>query len=250
MTHLSRIRLNPLRNETRKMLASPQVMHAAVLGGIPDQPLAERTLWRLDADNPRRPMLFVLTRTKPDWTHLVENAGWPDADGEHAAVRDYTPLLGQLARGRRFAFRLTANPTENTFTPRSPTAIQAARSARGDRRAHRLPVKRPEDQLRWFLDRTERWGFGVPDAFTTDPILVLGAEPGPPPPDVRITRRQRLSFSKNGGRHSLTIHTATFEGILEVSDPRVLAEKLIGGIGPAKGYGCGLLTLAPPARGD
>lgn len=45
------------------------------------------------------------------------------------------------------------------------------------------------------------------------------------------------------------LHTATFEGRLRITDPVVFTERLLGGIGPAKSYGCGLLTLAPlPAR--
>ncbi|WP_043641380.1 type I-E CRISPR-associated protein Cas6/Cse3/CasE, partial [Nonomuraea candida] len=75
MTYLSRIRINPLREKSRLLLASPHAMHGAVLYGVPDAPTEQRILWRLDADDPRRPMLFVLTATRPDWSHLIEQAG-------------------------------------------------------------------------------------------------------------------------------------------------------------------------------
>ncbi|GAA0414987.1 type I-E CRISPR-associated protein Cas6/Cse3/CasE [Streptomyces luteireticuli] len=235
MTFLSRIRINPLRAESRRLLANPRAMHAAVIGGIPD---AERILWRLDADDPHRPHVFVLTRSKPDWTHLVEAAGWPGADGEHAAVRDYAPLLDQIAVGREFAFRLTANPVQNTLMPDRLTPAKAARiaaAADGERmRSFRLGHRTAAAQLDWFLSRTRRWGFDIPDTLTE-----------PPAHEVRITDRRRHSFRKNGTGHQVTFNSATFEGRLSVTDTAVFTRHLLDGIGPSKAYGCGLLTLAP-----
>ncbi|MEV5751664.1 type I-E CRISPR-associated protein Cas6/Cse3/CasE [Actinoallomurus sp. NPDC052308] len=252
MTYLSRIRINPLRAESRKLLANPRAMRGAILGGIPDQPTQERLLWRLDADNPRRPMLYVLTESKPDWTHIIENAGWPEADGDHASIADYTPLLTRIALGRQFAFRLTANPIQNTTTPTKPTPIQTERTARGERRGHRIGHRTAAHQLAWFLDRTQRWGFQIPPARTDPPAPGLPEPTTPPEParDVRITARDRRSFNKNGRGKPVVIHTATFEGRLQITDPDLFTERLLRGIGPAKAYGCGLLTLAPlPGNG-
>ncbi|MCM2393029.1 type I-E CRISPR-associated protein Cas6/Cse3/CasE [Streptomyces albipurpureus] len=253
MTYLSRIRINPLRAESRRLLSNPRALHGAVMGGLPGAADSERTLWRLDADNPHRPQLFVLTRSKPDWTHIVEQAGWPDADGEHAAVRDYEPLLDQIATGREFAFRLTANPVQNTASPTKPTSSQRARldameddrRARGFRLAHRTAAA----QLDWFLARTERWGFAVPDARTDTPVAGLADAPPPEEPnsarDIRIIDRSRHTFTKGGRGPRVTFHSATYEGRLRITDPALFTTRLLEGIGPSKAYGCGLLTLAP-----
>ncbi|MFJ7996896.1 type I-E CRISPR-associated protein Cas6/Cse3/CasE [Streptomyces sp. NPDC096310] len=268
MTYLSRIRINPLRAQSRLLLANPRAMHGAIMGGIPDTAAGERVLWRLDADNARRPHLFVLTSSKPDWTHVIEQAGWPDADGEHAAVRDYAPLLRQIAAGREFAFRLTASPVQNTQAPQNPTPAQAARvAARTDskrERGFRLGHRTAAAQLGWFLDRTERWGFDIP-ASRTDlpasgldqpiPEAALDARAAPrdpnPPREVRITDRQRHSFTKGGRGPRVSFHSATFEGRLRITDPAAFTSRLLEGIGPSKAYGCGLLTLAPlPAQKD
>ncbi|MET9241276.1 type I-E CRISPR-associated protein Cas6/Cse3/CasE [Nonomuraea sp. NPDC003709] len=250
MTYLSRIRINPLREKSRALLASPHAMHGAVMYGIPDAPADQRILWRLDADDPRRPMVFVLTATRPDWSHLVEQAGWPEADGEHAAIRDYAPLLSQIAVGREFAFRLTANPVQNTSTPTKPTATQLERAADTKRRSFRIGHRTADQQLAWFLSRTQQWGFEVPPSRTDPPALGLHAaadDPQPPVPrEVRIIARARRSFrKKNNGAKPVVLHTATFEGRLRITDAVAFTERLLGGIGPAKSYGCGLLTLAP-----
>ncbi|MGJ6968822.1 type I-E CRISPR-associated protein Cas6/Cse3/CasE [Streptosporangium sp. G11] len=251
MTYLSRIRINPLREKSRLLLASPHMMHGAVMHAIPDNPADERILWRLDADNPHRPFLFALTTTRPDWSHLIEQAGWPGADGEHAAVRDYAPLLAQIAIGREFAFRLTANPVQNTRNPIKPS-IEQAEQAPGERqRSHRIGHRTAAHQLTWFLTRTERWGFALPEARTDAPAL--GLEPLDPQEDadvlpareVRITARERRSFTKKRGDRPVILTTVTFEGRLRITEAAVFTERLLGGIGPAKSYGCGLLTLAP-----
>lgn len=245
MTYLSRIRINPLRAESRKLLASPRAMHAAVVGGIPTPPDTERALWRLDTDNPHRPMLFVLSSSRPDWTHLVETAGWPDAEGEHASVRDYEPLLAQLALGREFHFRVTAHPVQNTFNPIKPTPAQRERTARGDRRAHRVSHRTAAAQLGWFLERSTKWGFNIPEARTDPAAPGLDDQLPRPAPDIRIIARDRQSFIKNGRGAPITLYTATFEGRLRITDTDQLTHALLVGIGPSKAYGCGLLTLAP-----
>lgn len=249
MPYLSRIRINPLRADSRKLLSSPRAMHAAVQGGLPGQPDQARTLWRLDQDNPHRPHLFVLTTDKPDWNHLVEQAGWPDADGEHYAIRDYTPLLQQLAPGRSFAFRLTANPVQNTTKPDKLTPRQQARTEAGTTRGFRLGHRTAAAQLNWFLTRTPRWGFDVP---TTPHLDGTHDTDNEPPRDIRITTRQRRSFPKGPGTAKeahVVMHSVTFEGRLRITDPALLTERLLAGIGPSKAYGCGLLTLAPLPEG-
>ncbi|MGW5331237.1 type I-E CRISPR-associated protein Cas6/Cse3/CasE [Streptomyces bauhiniae] len=269
MTYLSRVRMNPLRAASRKLLANPRAIHAAVLGGLPGPTADERVLWRLDNDNAHRPHLFVLTRSRPDWSHLVEQIGWPDADGEHAAVRDYAPLLAQVAVGREFAFRLTANPVQNTQAPDKPTTAQARllaeRAKAGEKRGRgfRLAHRTAAAQLNWFLGRTDRWGFDVPGV-RSDPaapgIRDL-ARPGEatetaqprwdpnPPYEVRITARNRQSVQKNPKGAPVVFHSATFEGRLLVTDTELFRASLLGGIGPSKAYGCGLLTLAPLPKG-
>ncbi|WP_405140666.1 type I-E CRISPR-associated protein Cas6/Cse3/CasE [Sphaerisporangium sp. NBC_01403] len=250
MSYLSRIRINPLRAQSRAMLASPRVMHSYICAGIPGTPDSERILWRLDADNPYRPLLFVLTQSKPDWAHIVEAAGWPDGAGEHFAIADYAPLLARITPGREFAFRLTANPVQNTNHPEKPTPAQAARIAAGDRRSFRLAHRTANAQLGWLLDRTARCGFEIAVARTDPAIPSLADDKAVPAPDVRLIARDRRTFTRGVRGKQIILHTATFEGRLRVTDNALLTSALLGGIGPSKAYGCGLLTLAPLPTGQ
>lgn len=236
MPFLSRIRINLFREASRKLLTNPHVTHGAVLAGLPD-PEAERPLWRWDSERERRPHLLVLTSAAPDWTHLVEQCGWPAADGDHVTTRDYTPLLRQLGSGREFAFRVTVNPVQNVPAPTTePASGPPAKRGRALRMGHRTATH----QQRWFLQRAGRWGFEIPSA------LLGGIDTGADEvPDMRITQRQRLSFEKKKGGKPVVLHIATFEGRLRITDSELFTRTLLGGLGPAKAYGCGLLTLAP-----
>lgn len=125
MTTLSRIWLNPLRSGGQRLLGSPQRMHAAVLGGFADLAPADRVLWRLEVSNPHRPALLVLGPGRPDWTHIVEQAGWPTSDADQVRVADYGRILDQVVLGRQFAFKLTANPVQNVRPPPSKGALRS-----------------------------------------------------------------------------------------------------------------------------
>lgn len=217
--YLTRFEINTARRGARFLLASPQRLHAAVHAGFPTLNATEeehgRLLWRLDRHE-HTTLLYIVSQQRPDLTHLVEQAGWPSLP--HWDSRDYEPLLRRLTAGQRWAFRLTANPVSSR--PKSED------STRSQRFGHVTVAQ----QTAWLLDRTERHGFVVPKGTHDEP-------------DVAVCRRETLRFDRQG--HTVTLATAVFEGLLDVTDPNALRHSLIRGIGAGKGYGCGLLTLAP-----
>ncbi|RLU82582.1 type I-E CRISPR-associated protein Cas6/Cse3/CasE [Streptomyces griseocarneus] len=229
MTHLTRCRLNPAR--ARALTDNPQRLHAAVAAAFPPSPPGtkpdHRVLWRLDETRTphRRATLLIVSPTRPDLTHVIEQAGWPGlatSDSPGWDTRPYTRLLDALRPGQRLYFRLTANPTHSTF--------------RRGQRGHRTPHTTPAHQLRWLLDRARDAGFTIP------------AHPQHPDHQVTIVGTQRLDFARRPGDRRgahVRIRAVTYEGHLEVTDPAALARTLTHGLGRSKSYGCGLLTLAP-----
>lgn len=213
---LTRFEINTARRGARKLLGSPQAMHAAVLSSYPraHPPHQVRVLWRVDLSGPHR-WLYIAGPTEPDLTHLVEQAGWPATGGW--TTRPYARLLDQLAPGQQWAFRLTANPTHST---------RVGDSSRSQRLGH-VTAQQQED---WFTTRAANLGIVLPDTATRPPITVRD--------------RRTLRFTRHGA--TVTLNTATFDGQLVVADPDRLRQALLAGIGPAKAYGCGLMTLAPP----
>lgn len=221
-TYLSRVELNPQRRSGRGLLGSPQAMHAAVLSSFPGvlgDRSDRRVLWRLDPV-PGAVHLYVVSPEQPDFTHLIEQAGWPTL--QTWQTREYEPFLDRLAAGQSWAFRLTANPTR-------------ARPAAEGRRSQRFGHVTVAQQQEWLLRRCGAAGFDVRapsgSGDTADGVVV----------------RERETTRFRRGEDQVTLTTASFEGVLTVTDPGALRTTLTGGLGPAKAYGCGLLTLAPLA---
>ncbi|MBS2545345.1 type I-E CRISPR-associated protein Cas6/Cse3/CasE [Catenulispora sp. NL8] len=241
MSYLSRILINPRRRDGQVLLTNPHVAHGMITAGIVD-PDADRPLWRIDVDNPHRPHLLVLTRTSPDWTHIIEQAGWPASDTEQVLTRDYSPALAHVQIGRQFGFRLAASPTQSLKNPQKPGPNHQPPAHGERRRGQRVAHRTAAHQLTWFLQHCQHWGFEIPEA-RTGPLSAPDAEA---PRNIRISARDQKRFQKQpGSPATITITTATFEGVLTVTDPETLRTAMTTGIGPSKAYGCGLLTLAP-----
>lgn len=209
---LTQMSLNTRRRDARRLLASPQAMHAAVLAGFPPTIDAGRVLWRIDEGPEATTTLWVTSRERPDFTHLEEQAGWPQQPTFRSV--DCRGLLEHLAPGQAWAFRLTANPTH-----------RGTRNGRKQVFAHVTVAQ----QTGWLLERQQSLG------------IALEGEAGP---TFTVISRGVKRFRRND--HTVTLGTATFGGLLKVTDADRLRAALTDGIGRAKAYGCGLMTLARP----
>lgn len=214
--YFTRMALNAARRGTRFLRASPQAMHAAVLAAFPPGVSTSnadgRVLWRLDQAG-NETFLYVVSPESPDLTHLIEQAGWPTSSTWE--TRDYDRLLGQVAAGQHYGFRLVANPVRQ---PRDPEL--------GGKRVGHVTAAQQEQ---WLLNKAERSGFHLRTGMDSGPTVV-------------VSDREVKKFSR--GRHTVTLSTARYDGRLEVTDATLFRRSLTGGIGAAKGYGCGLMTLA------
>lgn len=215
--YLTRMYLNPRRRQTLRMLANPQVMHAAVESSFPPVAEVSRNLWRIDKDQAQTKLL-ILSQQVPSLEHMQEQAGWETERTWES--RDYGPLLARIKKGQRYRFRLTANPTHVVTGP--------------DGTKKRLAHVSVKHQMEWLLKRSESMGVIFPSVME-DALHVPGA------PDVMD--RRTYQFKRADSR--VTISKVTFEGQLEVNNAVLLEEAMVNGVGRGKAYGCGLLTLAP-----
>ncbi|MFD6181386.1 type I-E CRISPR-associated protein Cas6/Cse3/CasE [Streptomyces goshikiensis] len=230
--HLTRFRINTARLGARHLLSSPQRMHAAVMssfaGAIPSEENASRILWRLDRNSNAEVLLFIVSEERPDLTHLVEQAGWPTTASWQ--TYDYKNFLDGLTTGSTWNFRLTANPVHHVR--RTPDEIRK-------RTAHRTP----RHQMGWLLSRQEQAGFRILETPADRRVLAQGDEH-----QLTVRDEQRRRFGKTeaatGQANRVPLVTVTFDGRLEVTDPAALRRTLTLGLGKAKAYGCGLMTLA------
>lgn len=228
--YISRIELNCRRRETRYLLASPQRLHAALAASFPaDSAGAEkRMLWR--TDNLTNSLYIIMqSQRKPDFTHIVEQYGWPAAN-QQWLTKEYGPFLEGLQTGQAWQFRLRANPVRSRL--RTGAGKEAGREqGRGQVSAWASA----EDQKKWLLRKGAQHGF----RFLTEGDKVRNLEVV----QKEIKEFSRLDTAANEHK-KVTISMATFEGILLIENREKFTAAMVDGIGRAKAYGCGLLTLA------
>ena len=222
--YLSQLILNPRSRLARAELARPYELHRSVMSGFKAHFAEERVLYRLDiSTRDAIPRLLVQSRFEPDWAFLSGRADYlMDLPDPNPQVRLYDP---QLAAGQRLAFRLLANPTRSQAS--APLSTQDGQKARRER-GKRVTIGLPDDQAAWLERKAAAGGFR------------LGA--------LRISSlgEQRLSIPQPEGHAQPARHwSVRFDGELEVLDPLRFRRTLEDGIGSAKGFGYGLLTVAP-----
>ena len=175
-------------------------------------------LFRIDLAG--RVAIVVLSARKPDWDYAFHNA-------KHLLAEE--PQCGQGVRlefdsGTKLRFRLLANPVRKV----SPRSLDV----QGKPFDHRwvgkhVPVPPTDHDLRHWLDRrAEPSGFRVNDLTYLTPGYVYF---------------NKTRDAKRGQR----LRSVRYDGVLEVLDAERFRETLIRGIGPAKAFGFGLLSVAP-----
>jgi CRISPR system Cascade subunit CasE len=208
---LARIRLNPHSREVQRDLRDAHQMHRTVMRMVPDHL----------GTSPRRQagLLYRLDQTDTAITLLVQAAHLdPDklpAGYGQADVKSLAPMFSALRENLPVRYRIALNPTKRQRLPL-------------DDKGHRgklLPLSGQEADHWWHRRATEA---GLQLHILTP---------------TNVAPIQRHGSNDQPLRHSLI----RYDGTATVTDPRALADALLDGIGRAKSYGAGLLSLAPAA---
>ncbi len=211
--YLSCLMLNPRHKRAQRELAHPYELHRTVLSAFaPALPAGERVLFRVDTPRGNAsPALLVQSQTEPDWR-------WADAlPGYLLCPAQYKPIELELRPGQVLSFRLRANPTVKKKSHQDGKEPPA--------NGVRLGLLREESQRAWLERKGEQHGFRV--------LRVVIA------PEAIQTAR------KPGLEKGLSHVAVRYDGLLQVTDGELLLQAMRGGIGSAKAFGFGLLSLGP-----
>jgi CRISPR system Cascade subunit CasE len=225
---LSKLVLNSRDRHARRDLASPYEMHRSLWRAFPDNDPG-RVMFRVDPDQAGAPrVVLVQSNLQPEWKRLDElGQAYLLARPE---LKEFQP---SFAPGQRLRFRLRANPTKKVGG-----ATKEERLAGKKDHGQRLALLREEDQVAWLLHKGKQGGFSIPGAWEeTDRRKVPNFR-------VDVIPEGWVRCGKDGHTDG-RFYGVRFEGMLEVTDPECFLKTLGDGIGPAKGFGFGLLSLAP-----
>jgi CRISPR system Cascade subunit CasE len=223
-----------------------------------------KMVWNFFSDGPdrKRDFLYRFENVNSLPTYYAVSEREPvDAKGLwDINTKLYSP---KLTRGDRLAFKLRANPIQSTKQERNNEELEVWQKSRTERglkpnksmvrgwtqkvirhdvvmeaksriNYKNLPTeKRPHVALlvqdagiEWIVAKEKAYGFS-----TVAPVTIV---------DGYIQHRL---FKKKGDK-PVTFSSLEFDGILTVTEPEVFVEKcLFTGIGPAKGFGCGLMLV-------
>ncbi len=215
---LSRIHLDQRCPEVRRDLSDPYELHSTLCRAF-SAPQAKcpkgEFLWRqeLEADQRGLPHILVQSRSLPDWSGIGIKGWLAAANPPIDIVKNLD--LSSLMAGRRFRFRLRANPCVT-------------------RKGKRLGLFRREDQEIWLENKGGRHGFS----------MAISSSQGSTWRDIGITQERMLKGKQRSGI-SIHVYSVLYDGVLVVTDPKAFIEALQNGIGHGKTLGLGLLSIAP-----
>lgn len=225
---LSKLVVNIRDRQARRDLASPYELHRTLWRAFPENDPG-RILFRVEPDRTGRSIILVQSDLCPRWERLDERGG-----GYLLAPPEFKEVQPVFAAGQRLRFRLRANPTKKVGSS-TKEERQGGKKANGQR----LALLREDEQVAWLLHKGEQGGFRIPGEW----------QPGPDGQRVANFRVDvvpegwvRCGKEGHAGGRFLAVR---FEGVLAVTAPELFLQTLADGIGSAKGFGFGLLSLAP-----
>lgn len=183
--------------------------------------LLHKKIWQLfpDKADEKRPFLFrVENLGQRGVQHILLQSSYKpqQVQGELLLLKSKEVQLNGITNGRRYQFLLRANPTKKIKDISGKTTNQGK---------VRVPIIDETEIIAWLNRQFE--GIAEIEAVT-------------------LVQQDLLYFKKDkeNQKHVGKIQTVTYSGILTVKEAEPLINKIKEGIGPAKAFGCGLLTLA------
>lgn len=229
---LSRLTLDPAHPTTLHLLGDTYALHRWVLLGFPDDLSGGvgRVLFRAEAGRDRVSVL-VQSEGPPDWGRMASPLCRADGPKPWRLRHENgTPLF---VAGQTLRFRLRASPSKRKALARDDPQ-------RGN---VRVALTQRVDQCAWLARQGERLGFTLAPLPSGDDWFDPFAGEPEARAEVRITSLNLLRGRK--ADQTLRHYGVDFDGALQVTDPERFVDAICGGVGPGKGFGFGLLSVAP-----
>jgi CRISPR system Cascade subunit CasE len=225
--YLARAYLDSTSRSVRADLAEPEGFHRTVMRAFPENagPEPRKThavLYRIDRDGSNRVLLLLQSRSRPALErfpadYLLDIAQDPELAfagvEDNPSIRSMEAEYAAIRERNRYLFRLRANTTKKILTKSSSEGMK--------RNGKRVPVRGDEERLKWLKRRATLGGFCVHEVLVSEIDAVRSRADG-----------QRRTFAGS-----------VFEGVLSVTDATAFRRVLVGGLGPAKAFGFGLLSI-------
>lgn len=209
MIFLSRVIINSVAPQRRKMLNDCYELHRSIMSAFPDEKGDARKKFNvLFSMRIKENMAEIIVQSgiKPDWE---KSSLCPRYANETWECKEIGGIIEEAVKKRKtFSFRLVASPTKKI--------------ASEGKNSKRVLLYKEEDQIDWLIRKGRQNGFEV----SLSSIVLR-------PPEIKSGRKKEVFF-----------RSVEFSGNLVVTEPKLFFEALVKGVGSEKAFGCGFLMLS------
>lgn len=196
---------------------------------------AHKIIWRFFEGDPDDKRSFIFRRDDDrNWPrfYIVSCVAPVDKSGNwEIESKPYSP---KLYTGQRLSFTLCANPIRKKKDrdgkgKRHDVVMEAKTALKGIGKPRKewpsIADIIQKEGIGWLKVRSEKYGFSINDN------------------EVQVDGYRQNSSFKGKGKQAIRFSALDFTGLLGVTDPDKFKKALYEGIGPAKGFGCGMMMV-------
>lgn len=209
MIFLSRIIINSVVPQRRKMLGDCYELHRSIMSAFPDENGNARQKFNVlffARTRENTAELIVQSSIKPDWEQSPLS---PRHANEVCGCKEIGKIIEEaLDRGNTFSFHLIASPTKKICSE--------------GKNSKRILISKVEEQISWLIRKGQQHGFEVSL------------------PSVALCPLE----AKSGRKKGVFFRSVEYSGKLLVTEPNRFIDAFVKGIGSEKAFGCGLLMLS------
>lgn len=202
---------------------------------IDEEYKVHRLLWSLFRDRPDRKRDFLYrSESHQGWPCFYTVSARQPVDSAEVWQIQSKPYSPKVVRGQQLGFSLRVNPVltrrdDNNKQHRHDVVMEAKycikRAGMIETQRRRIATLVQEQGAKWLSAHAEKHGF------------IVNSD------EFRVDGYKQHRFFKEKGKTSVSFSTVDFNGVLTVLDPQLFTEALYKGIGPAKGFGCGMFMI-------
>ncbi len=212
MIYLSQLTPRVDKQVVREQLQNPYQLHKTLACAYGDARQKVNLLYRIE-NIQYTPRILVQATAMPNWDGMRS-----DCKAGFAPNSPPTKSLDlKFHQHQQFRFRLIANPTKK---------VARIREDGSKWHSKRMPLYKPEQQHGWLDRKASQSGFVLNRLEITQPQIQWG-----------------MKVDKDNQHHNIKIYSVQFDGLLTITDADQFQQAWQKGIGPAKAFGCGLLSI-------
>lgn len=211
--YLSKLFLNKSCAQARADLGNPHSMHRTIMRSFPTPlPENERVLFRIEYAIPGEDALvLVQSLEEPSWEKVEKQ--YHDYFAQEPKLRSIKAL--KFKNGGLFRFRMRVSISKRVVYQNSG-------------KSQRISLFSEQDRIEWLNRKAKNGGFSL-----MSERLV-----------IRDAPYRNFQIKKEKESLRVTLNMVDVDGQLVVEDGEKFLECFKQGVGPAKGLGCGLVSLA------